>query len=368
MACSILGIKPQTLYAYVSRHGIAVRANPRDSRESLYSRADIEHLFWQSKRPRARSDVAQAAIHWGDPVLATSISEVRDGTIWLRGKSIEACANEFTLEEIAARLSGTDEIKCPPTNGSIKGTNTFSRAMKALANEVEMSPSLKELDKHQIRLESARMLSIVADACLGQRLSGQIHQRVGHAWDLPPDEQDKIRQALVLLSDHELNPSTFAVRVCASTGTSLPSALLAGMATLSGTLHGGVGVMAMRALNAQIEGSFEAFLCRNDTLDPIAYGFGHPLYPNGDPRAVHLLGLIPDTVPEHRALMQMAERVERRPNIDAALAAMSSHLGCPGHAPGVIFSIGRVAGWIAHAIEQVQSKTIIRPRAKLHST
>lgn len=91
-ACDLLGVKTQTLYAYVSRHRIRTKADPDDARSSFYFLPDLERLLAQNRRPRARADVAQAAIRWGDPVLTTSISEVRDGTIWLKGRAIEDCA------------------------------------------------------------------------------------------------------------------------------------------------------------------------------------------------------------------------------------------------------------------------------------
>ena len=84
----------------------------------------------------------------------------------------------------------------------------------------------------------------------GERSEGPIHVRIGSAWGLDAKAQDTLRRALVLLSDHELNPSTFAVRVCASTGASLPAALLSGMATLSGPKHGGVALLTRDALSA----------------------------------------------------------------------------------------------------------------------
>lgn len=362
--CELLGVKPQTLYAYVSRHNIRVQSDPSDARASLYSRNDIDHLLRQKRRPRAREDVAQAAIRWGDPVLSTAISEIRDGTLWLRGHAIEHCAEHMSLEEVAALLCDVDSIPCPATREPVLGSSVFSRAMKAIARETDTSQPLLTLSTQEIASETGRMISVVADACLGQPCSGPIHKRVGQVWRLAPSTHDMIRQALVLLSDHELNPSTFAVRVCASTGASLPAALLAGMATLSGPRHGGATNLAMQALMAQLSGGLQDFLHQNKGLSPYAFGFGHPLYPQGDPRAAHLLRLLPNNAPEVLAVMQMTDHLNQTPNIDMALAALSLHLRCPDNAGAVIFSIGRVAGWAAHAIEQMQGGALIRPRAK----
>ena len=365
----MLGVKPQTLYAYVSRHQIRAQADPKDARSSLYARGDVDALLRKNRRPRAREEVAREAIRWGEPVMPTAISEVRGGTFWVRGHAIEACARDMTLEQVAARLCEVKEINCAPVEEPAPGRSPFARAMKALAAEAERSPlPMASLDGVLMAQQVGRMMSVITSACLGFAGDGPIHQRVGQAWQLEPEQFGLIRQALVLLCDHELNPSTFAVRVCASTGTSLPAALLAGMATLSGTRHGGVSDMTLRALKAHMAGQFEAFAKEHSDLTPYAYGFDHPLYPDGDPRAVSLLHALPADAPAVLAVVQLAERLELKPNIDAALAALSLHLNLPEDAAASIFAIGRVAGWAAHAIEQVESGAVIRPRARYQPT
>ncbi len=252
-ACALLGVKAQTLYAYVSRHRIRTMMDPSDARHSLYSAPDLERLLRQNRRPRARDDVAQAAIRWGDPVLATSISEVRERTIWLRGHKIEDCARQMTLEETAALLCGLDQIVLPDTRARFSGGSPFTRAMKALAEEVDNAPSLVGRDPPDFAKEVGRALSVVTNACLAEPAAGPIHERIGSKWGVTRQVCDVVRQALVLLSDHELNPSTFAARVCASTGANLPAALLAGVAALSGPRHGGVAIMADQALHSALE-------------------------------------------------------------------------------------------------------------------
>lgn len=363
-ACARLGVKAQTLYAYVSRRRIRMMSDPGDARKSLYSRRDIDTLVVQKRRPRARADVAQAAIRWGDPVMATAISEVRDGTIRLRGRAIEDCAEDLSLEQVTALLCGVQSVSCPSVDGHVTGRTPFSRAMKALAAEAETARPMLGRSRQDIAREAGRMIALVADACLGRRAEGPAHLRVGSSWGLDAGAQNVVRRALVLLSDHELNPSTFAVRVCASTGAPLPAALLAGMATLSGPRHAGVAALTRHGLDAALEGRLKAFLDENSGQDPYRFGFGHPLYPDGDPRAVLLLSQIPEDAPARQAVNALSASLALDPNIDAALAAMADHFSLPEDAASTIFSIGRAAGWIAHAIEQVQSGDMIRPRAK----
>ena len=363
-ACAVLGVKPQTLYAYVSRHKIRTKSDPLDSRHSFYARQDIEALLQSMRRPRARADVAEATIRWGDPVLTTAISEVREGTIWLRGTSIQNCSSHMTLEQVAALLCAVPDVNCPIVSAQVSGTSSFTRSMQTLLAEAEGAKPMQSRNWDDIAQEAGRMLALVCDACLGGGKGGPVHTRVGCVWGAPSEAEDVIRRALVLLSDHELNASTFAVRVCASTGASLPAALLAGMATLSGPMHGGVAGMARTALNAALEQRLDAFLAENADLKPFSFGFGHRLYPDGDPRAVELLHQIPKNAAARLAVDALSARTSQSPNIDAALAAASAHFGWPSDAATTLFAIGRTAGWVAHAIEQARSGQLIRPRAK----
>jgi len=168
----------------------------------------------------------------------------------------------------------------------------------------------------------------------------------------------------VLVADHELNASAFSARVAASTGASLAAAALAGIATLSGPRHGGA-TAAVRAFAAEAEqlGPREA-IGRRLQDDRALPGFGHPLYPDGDPRAAALLERF--RPPRELDSLQQAVRevAGLPPNVDFALMAAAEALKLPKDAPFAIFAVARCAGWIAHAIEQGQADTLIRPRAR----
>lgn len=173
-----------------------------------------------------------------------------------------------------------------------------------------------------------------------------------------------IRRALVLLADHELNASTFATRVAASTGTALSASVLAGFATLSGPLHGGApAALQVLALSAERLGAQQAL------ANALAQGaglpaFGHPLYPDGDIRAKALLDKI-ELTPIYAALRDAGELLVGEPaNVDFALSALTASLKLPADAPFVLFALGRCTGWIAHALEQRETGALIRPRAR----
>jgi len=168
----------------------------------------------------------------------------------------------------------------------------------------------------------------------------------------------------VLLSDHELNPSTFAVRIAASTGASLAACALGGFATLSGPLHGAAveAAIAFLAESARL-GPAGAARARLDEGRPIP-GFGHPLYPGGDPRAAALLSALGEAE-QVQAARDAAEReTGEAANIDFAIAAIAMQLGMPAGAPFAVFAVGRSVGWLGHAMEQIETGALIRPRAR----
>jgi citrate synthase len=181
-----------------------------------------------------------------------------------------------------------------------------------------------------------------------------------------------MNEALILCADHELNASTFTCRVTASAGANLSACTLSALATLSGTFHGGVTarVEAMIDEIDRPERTAAWVAGRLDRGEPIP-GFGHPLYPNGDPRGGRLLELAERIGPKTRGVrilstlvstMDLATR--EKPTSDVGLVALTSALGLGIGAPLAVFASGRIAGWIAHALEQRSAGYLLRPRAR----
>ena len=145
---------------------------------------------------------------------------------------------------------------------------------------------------------------------------------------------------------------------------SLAASALAGLATLSGPRHGGATAAVRKfALEAAQLGPREAIAGRL-TDDRALPGFGHNLYPDADPRAAALLARF--SPPTDLAGLQDAvwSVTGLAPNVDFALVAACEALKLPKDAPFALFAVARCAGWIAHAIEQGQADTLIRPRAR----
>jgi citrate synthase len=361
-----LGVRAQTLYAYVSRGQIHAEPDPGDPRRSRYRSGDIQALTIRKARGRKAASVAQGAIAWGEPVLTSHITTVADGRLYYRGHDAVALANSETFEGVARLLRDDDGVAArhrerppPPDGASIR-----DRAFAALASRAARDAPASGRAAADLAFEGATLLDILADAVIGDTRSGAIHERLGRAWGCGRGGCDLIRRALILLADHELNASTFAARVAASTGASLAASCLAGLATLSGPLHGGLAERVKRlAAEARSIGPREAVAARLAHW-PSAPGFGHPLYPDGDPRARALLqGFEPSREIEH--LGRAAEEVTGEfANVDFALVALAEALSLPDDAPFALFAVARCAGWTAHAIEQIRAGALIRPRAR----
>lgn len=359
-----LGVKPQTLYAYVSRGLVASKPDTDDPRASLYSANDITALVKRRRSGRGRSAIAHAAISWGDPVMETAITTVRDGRLIYRGVDAVRLSADATLEETAALLWNAGPL--PPLRAAPApqaGPTGKARALAWLAARASEDAASFGRSAQALGAEGSVLLSGFCSAITASRGRGFFHQRLGRHWRLSPGGTDLLRRALVLVADHELNPSTFAARVAASTGAPLAACSLAGCATLTGPLHGEASARALAFLRDAMETSADEALAALAARGERPPAMGHALYPAGDPRAAALLRWMKPS-PSLRRAMTAAEMASgEAANIDMALAALTVKLGLPEDAPFLIFASGRMAGWIAHAIEQQASGATIRPRA-----
>jgi len=360
-----LGVRPQTLYAYVSRGRIEARPDPVDPRRSRYRLADVGALAERKKRGRKASEVAAGAIAWGEPVLASAITTVAGGRLFYRGRDAVALAETETLESVARLLRGGHgaTLKAVPPAAPVFGGSLRERLFAALSARAGVDPPSRGRAALALAVEAVGLLDLVADAAAGGPGEGPIHARIARAWGRP-DAEDVIRRQLVLLADHELNASTFAARVTASTGASLAASALSGLCALSGPLHGG---MAGRVINLVEESRRigpEATVAGRIARAGPTPGFGHPLYPDGDPRAAALLAAF-DPPTEYAALRTAVQTMTgEAANVDFAVTALGARFGLPPDAPFALFAVARTAGWLAHAVEQARTGALIRPRAR----
>ncbi len=183
---------------------------------------------------------------------------------------------------------------------------------------------------------------------------------------------------LILHADHELNASTFAARVTAATLSDVHSAIVSGIGTLKGPLHGGANADVMRMLLAigedadddRAEATVRAKLARKEKIP----GFGHRVYRTEDPRATHLRRLSKQLGERagHPRWFEMSQRIEAvvraekglLPNVDFYSASAYHAMGIPLDLYTPIFAVSRVSGWTAHVLEQLANNRLIRPRAE----
>ena len=357
-----LGIRPQTLYAYVSRGRLEARPDPGDPRRSLYSAEEIAGLAARRAGPRRAADIATNAIAWGEPVLASSLTTISRGRLCYRGRDAIRLSEHATLEDAAALF--WDAPYAPRLRGEVAPVGALkARLFAALAARAGVDPHTRGRSKPVLASDAASLLETLC-AAAGASGTGPIHQRLATAWDLDPRGGDFVRRALVLLLDHELNASTFSARVAASTGASLAASALAGLSTLSGPLHGACvnGVIKFIRESERV-GAHNAVRARLDEGRTLP-GFGHPLYPDVDPRASSLLAALSPI----DAIATLCAAVEAecgaRPNVDLAIAALSVTFDFPEDAAFAVFAIGRAVGWLGHAMEQIETGALIRPRAR----
>jgi citrate synthase len=181
-----------------------------------------------------------------------------------------------------------------------------------------------------------------------------------------------VDRALVLCAEHELNASTFAARIAASAGADLYACLGAAVHTMSGSAHGGMcerveALLASTGKARNATHTVRAWLARGEALP----GFGHPLYPAGDPRAALLIELARAhgaRTEAARTAFALLEAMQRgghpAPNLDAGLVTLCTCLELPRGAAATIFAVGRTAGWVAHTLEQRAAGYLLRPRAR----
>ena len=242
-AQALLGVKLQTLYAYTSRGLIANRPDAEDPRRSLYAADDIDRLTVRKMRGR-RASVAHEAMNFGEPVMASAITTITGGRLYYRGRDAAALSDTMTLEGVA-RLLWSCEDDDPfaglnPHPLRAAGPDSRTRAFVLLAQRASTDAAISGRSDRALRREAASLMSDLVDAACGQTGAGPLHDRLARAWRVEGAKVDAIRRALVLTADHELNASTFAARVTASTGATLAAGALAGLAALSGPLHGGM--------------------------------------------------------------------------------------------------------------------------------
>jgi citrate synthase len=212
----------------------------------------------------------------------------------------------------------------------------------------------------------------MANAAAGERARG-IAETLGLGWS-PHDPGAKalLDSALVLCADHELPVSTFVARCVASSEATPYAVVVSGLSAVGGVKHGGHLELVEAFLRevAAVEDARKVMAGRLRRGEQIP-GFGHSLYPGGDPRGAELLRLTSAAYPDSPAVElcravadEGLELIGERPTVDFGLVTLARALGLPPGGAVALFALGRTVGWIGHAIEQYEGGSLIRPRAR----
>ena len=387
-AASMLEISLPTLYAYVSRGLIRSEPGTGKSRARQYARADVVALLERKALRQNPAQAAETALHWGTPVLASAVTLIEDGRFYYRGHDAIELAQTAAFESVASLLwrGGVDAADLfPPDIPSsvvqrladlqpmLQPLSLFERFQAALTLLAGHDLAAFDLAETAVAQTGARLLHLLTWVATGERPQANLATALQQKWT--PRHlamQTLINSALILCADHELNVSAFAARVVASAQATPYGVVQVGLAALQGARHGGhtertVTLLREAGSVAGVRPAVAARLRRGEIIP----GFGHPLYPAGDPRGRLLLDLVVrefgggTAVPVIQELIRvMAEATGQLPTIDMGLAALAVAADLPDGAPLALFALGRTAGWLGQAIEQYSEDQLIRPRAR----
>jgi citrate synthase len=365
-ACRLLGVQPQTVYAYVSRGRLEVMPDQADTRRSLYRAEDVAGLAKRKQDGRKRSTVAANTMFGSEPSIPTALCAFFRGRPYYRGQDAVQLARAATLEEVAQLLWDAEQpvgfAGLEPPRSHPAGRTT---AFLAIAGLAAMGHSTQGRLTRVLHDEAQILVGTLATGFGARKANKQpLHLRFAQGWQQPAEIGELLRTAMVLLADHELTSSAFAARIAASTGASLPACLLAGLTTMSGPLHGDASGR-VQALFDEVQRLGEDKVVDHYLSNalPLA-GFGHHLYPDGDPRAAALLASFDPPEVIARFFEKVTRLTGLQPNIDAALAALVAHCRLPLDAAFGLFATARSVGLLAHSIEQLKVTQVIRPRGR----
>lgn len=381
-AADLLGVRLQTVYAYVSR-GLLTRnhgLNEAGHRVSHFVLDEVLRLA--AERTRVRTGSLEVLVESDVTLLDPK------GSLSLRGHdAVALTARPF--EDVAELLWSADAV----LRDHDPDLWTLGAGARAAAAQVAAALPGGVTDLDRVRVAVVALAALDGDrgvltrehvAAVGRTVllgalaaipvrqnevdDGPYEQRL---WPRLTDRPattaglEALRAALVLLVDHELAASTMAVRVAAGTGTDPYLMVLTGLGALGGPLHGRSSLEAedlLTAVRSRGVAALDAYAGR-----PVP-GFGHAVYLDADPRAEALLDRVarldPPGWPAVEALLLAVSRRDGlSPNVDLALAALVQAARLVPGAGETVFGLSRVVGWLAHGLEEAPQGLRFRGRA-----
>lgn len=396
-----LGVKRQTLYAYVSR-GMIRTAHAPGSTENLYFRDDVEAVGLKGRQKGTHQNPAERALKWGgSPVLQSSITRLTQSGPYYRGISaLELARSHCSFERCAqllwsARLPPAEPVW--PVPRPSRHFTELSRGIESVARHNSARPLMVlAIEGYGAALGDAWVEMLEAPEAAAKQLIAVLASsfgllRAAPAFELPesprPISELVLRSAgivvsasairaidasLVLCADHELATATFVSRISASAGASILSCVTSALSSSEGMLVG-VDCDGCENMLRHAGGQFRyvetlAQLLSEGQAVP---GYNHPAYPGGDPRGRFLLEVAREAGAGAKRESPFVDCIDQAsfalgiaPSVAAGLIAVCDALQMPNGSAGALMALSRTAGWIAHAFEQRESGYLIRPRSR----
>lgn len=378
-AADLLGVRLQTIYAYVSRGLLArtYRANAAGHRVSMLGLDEVLRLA--AERTRVRTGSLEVLVETDVTLLDPK------GALSFRGHdAVELASRPF--EEAAALVWGVGSVGDCVVEGPAEAlveaasaalgsgatdTDRMRAAVLALATE---DPDRADLKPDHVVAVGRRAVAAGLVA-LGATGRGGVADRLSSALATSAHTGETVaavNAALVLLMDHELAASTMAVRIAAGTGADPWLVMVTGLAALGGSRHGRSSVLAeglLTAVRREGVGCLDRYATELAEVGDVGIpGFGHKVYVDADPRAEvlldHVARLDPDGWPAVESLLlAVSGRFGLSPNVDLGLAALVQAGGLRPGSGETVFALSRMVGWLAHAMEEYPQGLRFRPRA-----
>ncbi|NYI71746.1 citrate synthase [Naumannella cuiyingiana] len=408
-AADLLGVRVSTVYAYVSR-GLLHRVEDGRSRQdgSRFRRDEVSRLT--ERRHRPRRGVFEVTVD----TAVTSLDP--GGRLLFRGRDAGELAERGTFERVAELIwdEPAPRVPWPACPGApvdaVAGYSRCDRIRLGILYAAATDPERDDLSAEHFRQAGRRAIATaiatlrgttgravgegqgdpilveptpvdptlaeptptdptlteptLADPTLAEPIPpGAVAAGTWAGLVARPPTPAQLRAvdiALGVLADHELATSTLAARAAASTGADPYLIMLTGASAMAGHRHGAASAPAYDLLSRELLDPVD--------VDTVPAGFGHTVYTGPDPRLEVLLAAVDRFAPDVVAAVdQLAARVARRhriaPNVDLGLAALSIGAGLPRDAGSVIFTLARLAGFVAHGIEEQGKPLRFRPRA-----
>lgn len=397
-AIRLLEVKRQTLYAYVSR-GL-IRSTVRAGRkERLYLREDVERMHARALARSGHGPVAADAMNHGQPIIPTAITEITPEGPRYRGRLATALAAEAASFEAVAQLLWTGEweteaapwqVRPAPAEfvalvdsfGAVPRRDPVLEVFAVAVLHLGLQGRADAADVTRTYEEARQVIGHLVGCCglasrrqryvpmqPGERIAPALLRALGG--DANASNVATVSALLALLADHELAPGTLSVRVAASGGAALHGCIAAALCASAGLVvaHRFDEIYDFLDQGRDRAGWVRAAVQLHEQGSPVP-GFGHVLYPKGDPRGSMLLAFIREQRPELELLavcdfIEEAERVTGvRVRHELPMVALARAMGLPRPAASAIFLVSRMAGWVAHLQEQRASRQLLRPRAQ----